>query len=164
MSMYQFIAADHPLPEIENPHVQLYSINEAIAAGIKVEEDVLALDIDPDEPEVLLWFEDEELLGEITLKKEEYNDYSKPYTTKPYRYTFEWGGYKEERAVQLVTFLQAHLSKGSAVEIWETWMDEVLEPERVTCSLKELSTRHIKELFGRDGYEKPTCLLVTNEY
>lgn len=160
MSNYQFIASTIDLPEIENPHVHLYSLNEALALGVSIEESILEMDIDPDEPEVLLWFESEELLGEITVQKEEYGYYSDPYTQLPYRYAFEWGGYTQKRAEEIIAFLNQHMRSGSIVELWDTWMDDVEEPVVEKLSLDQLTPRHIQTLFDNTEYEKPTVLTI----
>lgn len=160
MSNYQFIASSQALPEIENPHVHLYSINEAIAAGHELGSDLLEMEIDPDEPEVILWCESEDLLGEITLSKEEDKDFSDPFTQLPYRYTFEWGGYTEKRAEQLVDYLKENMASGSSLELWDTWINEVEEPDIQKITLAELSSIVILETIGKDGYEKPTVLIV----
>jgi len=34
MSEFQFITSDYPLKEVENPYIQLLSINEAIKKGV----------------------------------------------------------------------------------------------------------------------------------
>lgn len=160
MSNYQFIASTIELPEIENPHVHLYSINEALAHGLSIEESILEMDIDPDEPEVLLWFESEELLGEITVQKEEEGYYSDPYTQLPYRYTFEWGRYTQKRAEEIITFLNQHMQSGSIVELWDTWMDDIEEPVVKILSLDHVTPQHIQAIFGNTEYEKPTVLSI----
>lgn len=160
MSKYQFIASTIELPEIENPHVHLYSINEALANGLSIEESILEMDIDPDEPEVLLWFESEELLGEITVQKEEDGYYSDPYTQLPYRHTFEWGRYTQKRAEEIITFLNQHMQSGSIVELWDTWMDDIEEPVVKILSLDHVTPQHIQAIFGNTEYEKPTVLSI----
>lgn len=160
MSSYQFIASNAALPEIENPHVHLYSINEAVAAGLELDSDLLEMEIELDEPEVILWCESEELLGEITLLKEEENDFSDPHTQLPFRYTFEWGGYTKKRAEQLVDYLKENMASGSTIELWDTWMNEIEEPTVQKMGLAELSPTVILETMGQDGYEKPTVLIV----
>lgn len=160
MSSYQFIASNQPLPEVENPHVHLYSLNEAVAHGITLDNDLLEMEIDPDEPEVIMWYESEELLGEITIRKEEDTDFSEPFTQLPFTYTLEWGGYTEKRAEQLMAYIKENMTSGSTVELWDTWINEVEEPTVQTIPLTELSPLTILETIGKDGYEKPTVLIV----
>ena len=160
MSSYQFIASNQALPEIENPHVHLYSLNEAVAKGITMDDDLLEMGIDPDEPEVILWYESEELLGEITLRKEEDTDFSEPFTQLPFTYTFEWGGYTEKRAEQLIAYIKENMASGNTIELWDTWINEVEEPAIETITLAELSPIIFLETLGKDEYEKPTVLIV----
>lgn len=160
MSSYQFIASTIALPEIENPHVHLYSLNEALAQGISIEKSILEMDIDPDEPEVLLWVESEELLGEIVVQKEEDSYYSDPYTQLRYRYVFEWGGYTQKRAEQIIDFLKQHMQAGSTVELWDTWMDDIEKPVVEEITIDQLSSSAIQTLFGQDGYESPAVLII----
>ena len=160
MSSYQFIASTIALPEIENPHIHLYSLNEALARGISIGKSVLEMDIDRDEPEVLLWVESEELLGEITVKKEEDSYYSDPYTELHYRYIFEWGRYTKKRAEQLIVFLKQHMQAGSTVELWDTWMDDIEKPVGDELSVDRLTVEAVQKAFGQDGYERPTVLII----
>ena len=59
MSRVCYFASDAPLKEKPNPFVKSYSINQAIAAGIKLDMDILD-GINRDEPDMVLWIESEE--------------------------------------------------------------------------------------------------------
>ncbi|MBM6614677.1 hypothetical protein JTF06_07215 [Desemzia sp. RIT804] len=162
MSCYRFIASTNELPEIENPHVQLYSINEALANGIEIDTELMELGLDLDEPEMILWVENEELLEEITLIQEEDPDYSDPHTQLTFRYTLEAGRYTEERAEQLVTHIKEHLQTGGTLELWDTWMDDNGESIVTSLELNDLKPEHTAFLFSIEGAEQPTCLVVKN--
>ena len=41
MSLFNFIASDRPIPEVENPYIETFSVNEALEKGIKVPEVLL---------------------------------------------------------------------------------------------------------------------------
>lgn len=162
MSSYRFIASTNALPEIENPHVQLYSINEATANGIEIDAELMELGLDLDEPEMILWVEDEDLLEEITLIQEEDPDYSDPHTKLAFRYILEAGRYTEERADQLVKHIKEHLQKDGTLELWDTWMDDDGDPIVTSIELNDLKPEHIVFLFSIEGAEQPTCLVVKN--
>ena len=48
MSRLTYIASDFPLEEMENPHIKLLSVNQALEMGIKVHEFLLEPSYDRD--------------------------------------------------------------------------------------------------------------------
>ena len=129
MSYHSFITSDTPLQDVENPYIKLLSVNQALKQGITMPSLLLNTGINRDEPNVILWTENEENLGEITIHETDKaawigNKYPIP-TAMTFCSALEWV-YTDERAKELVTYIQKHLDVSEAIEIWRVW-DENLE-------------------------------------
>lgn len=62
MSVFTYIASHYPFKEVENPHVKLLSVNQAVKMGIKVRDFLLEPSFDRDKPNVILWVDDKKKL------------------------------------------------------------------------------------------------------
>lgn len=161
MSEFQFITSDHPLKEVENPYIQLLSINEAIKKGV-VLPDMLTDDEDLDRDErILMNVESEEQLDEIEIKRDLYYDVAnvEAYSEKPHVVELRWR-YSDVRAEQLIEYITDHLKTAEEVEIWKVWVDEQTEPNVQSIKLDELTIDALRFL-GEVGFERPQCLRVT---
>jgi len=128
MSYYAFIASDAQFDDVENPYITYLSINEALEIGLLVPDIVMNSNtVDRDNPNVLLYIDDEVHFGEITINKGDWgllhND--NPITLE-YISTLEWD-YTTERAMQLITYIKKHLQKSKIVEVWCLWLGDVKE-------------------------------------
>ena len=55
MSRFDFIASDRPIPEVENPYIQIFSVNEALEKGIEVPKVLLEkADLDRNKKVILI--------------------------------------------------------------------------------------------------------------
>ena len=161
MSEFQFITSDHPLKEVENPYIQLLSINEAIKKGV-VLPDMLTDDEDLDRDEkILMNVESEEQLDEIEIKRHLYYDVEnvEAYSSKSHVVELRWR-YSDTRAEQLITYITDHLKTAEEVEIWKVWVDEQTEPSVKSITRDELAIDALRFL-GDVGFERPECLRVT---
>lgn len=164
MSVYQFLASDAMLETISNEKVFLLSIKEAREKGLSFPfDDKLISNINENEKGTVLYFEKKEDLGEIdiSLEIEDMKIYSDDYTDKEYRYRLSWD-YTEQRAEQLINYIEHHLKKAKEIELWEIWMGEKEKPNIKCCKLCELDNKKIKEIFGY-GFKEPMCLKVVIE-
>jgi len=124
LSYHTYIASDTPIQNIENPYIQLLSVNQALKQGITVPSLLLNSGINRDEPNVILWTENEENLGEITIHESDKAAWiGSKYpiaTAMTFCSVLEWV-YTEERAKELVVYIQKHLDVSEAIEIWRVW-------------------------------------------
>lgn len=121
MSWLTFIASDFKLENVENPHIKRFSVNEALAKGISVPKLVLdSVNIDRNEPNLILWIDDEENLGEIIIHEFEKTDYFSNITKLKYCSTLEWNC-SESRSRNLIKYIHKHLEIAHKVEIWKIW-------------------------------------------
>jgi len=134
MSILTYIASDHPLPIVPNPHERMVSVNEAIALGkINIHNCLLAPDFDRDKPGVMLVSDREVVFnidtGEIddgaldddfALLSAEGCD--SMYTEKNYAVYLEWAYYTEGRAQRIIEYIKENLRHTDEVEIWRIWM------------------------------------------
>ena len=127
MSALTYIASNHPLPIIHNPHERMVSVNEAIALGkTNIHDCLLAPDFDRDKPGVMLVSDREVVFnidtGEIddgaldddfALLSAEGCD--SIYTEKEYAVYLEWNYYTEGRAQRIIDYIK---QMNADVEAW----------------------------------------------
>lgn len=152
MSKVCYFASDAKLKGKENPYVQLFSIKEALAAGINLDMDFLE-GIDQDEPGVIAWCENEEMFEFPSIW------ISEPYCQAPKsekQYFAEMGGNPLLDLPGILTYIREHMKKvkdenTKELELWYVWLptDEE-ELVKRTCSLKELTEETLKEVFADD--------------
>lgn len=122
-----------------------------IAADVPLRE-VRPLGEDPDVSLLELW------------PGEPYGLFSFPdvsfYTDKTYGVYLEWD-YTEDRAKQLIEYIQEALAAGGPVELWHVWLMDYYEYEdspvirRKTIPVDELTPRHIQELDEAAIWNRP---------
>lgn len=134
MSALTYIASNHPLPIIHNPHERMVSVNEAIALGkTNIHDCLLSPDFDRNKPGVMLVSDREVVFnidtGEIddgaldddfALLSAEGCD--SIYTEKEYAVYLEWNYYTEGRAQRIIDYIKQILRHTDEVEIWRIWM------------------------------------------
>jgi hypothetical protein len=170
MSYSTFLASDTPMPDMKNPHEQFLSVNEALAKGIEMSNLVLdSATIDRDEPGVILWFDNEDNLGEITIRS----------TEQPYHFTDDYGNppdtalkclsslewkYTDERANKLIGYIRKHLETATVLEVWNTWIgggrDFSKGTKKYNVGINELSLVDLEKLFAYDSNEQYDCIAV----
>lgn len=168
MSVCTFIAADVALSEVINPHYKTLSINEALAFGMNLPETVLSSGIDRNEPDVILWSDDEaggDCADDFYLLK---RDYMLHYCSKPFSVEIQWDCYNEERAKEIIRYIDNVLQKADSVEIWNVWLHDYAPPEIVTTTvnIKDLQPIHIKQMteympYRHDDAPIYHCLRIT---
>jgi len=169
MSYATFLASDIPMPDMENPHQQFLSVNEALMKGMELSNIVLdSTTIDRDKPGVILWVDSENNLGEITIKgtKQPYyftDDFGNPPDTDlPCFSSLEWK-HSEERANELIKYIRKHLETAAVLEIWHYWIgcgrdiSKGMKKHRIT--INELATDILEKLFVHDSDEYD-CIVV----
>lgn len=152
MSRVYYFASDAPLKEKPNPFVKSYSINQAIAAGIKLDMNILD-GIDRDEPDMVLWVESEEKAEFPTIF------ISEPYCEAPKsnkKYYAEVGGSPSKDLSGIIEYIKDHMKnrKGEnteELELWYIWLgsdeSEIIQKE---CSIKELTEDYLNDIFTDD--------------
>lgn len=184
MSSLLFIASDHPLAEVRNPHYKTLSVNEALALGMEVHEALLAPGFDRDKPDVILWTDThnnvitiDPVTNEASITDDGFDDdfallplkdlISPLCTEKPYRVSLEWMQYREGRAQRIIDYLLAHLQTAERVELWHVWLSNTTAPSLGQCrtiSIDALTPEDLKELEETPVWEEPPlhhCLIVT---
>jgi len=157
MSYITFLASDYPMQEVINPHIHFYSVNEAVDKGIELSSIVLdSTTINRNKPNVILWVENEELLGEITIKSADKSWYRHSFLPEPhlqYYSSLEWQ-YKDKRAAQLIEYIRKHLENATILEIWDTWIgwdrDESEKAKIISVYVDELSVADLERLFANE--------------
>lgn len=163
MSVFQFLASNKVLDEIENQYVEYISINEAIKGNIEIEGFILNdIKIDRDEKNIMI-FDSEDHLEELEIKNNMYysSKYAKEYSNKQY-FSQLYGRYTKSRAKQLHDYLANQLKDINEMEIWSIWLDEHKLASIKSININELSIEDLEFLDISKGYEKPKCLLVKN--
>lgn len=135
MSQCTFIAADVPLVEVNNPYYSTFSINEAISAGIALDEDILDCGIDPDEPDVVLacaLASGEDPADNFSLLE---FPFAREYCDMDLAVSVELGGLEPadmtpEKAERIADYVREVLTRTDAVELWTVWLSEY-DPPRI---------------------------------
>lgn len=169
MSALFYIASDHPLKEVPNPHFKTLSVNEALAIGLK---DIPELCFEPgfnrDKPDVLLWsdildtqdqLDDDFGIWPLSSSTEDI------YTNKKYRVCLEWE-YTKGRAEKVIQYIREHLEHAAEVEIWYVWLGNGVYPKMRNCTiaLDEFTSDDLKELSDLEVSREPIthyCFTIT---
>jgi len=160
MSVLTYIASNHPLPIVPNPHERMLSVNEAIALGkTNIPNFLLAPDFDRDKPGVILASDREVVFnidtGEIddgaldddfALLSAEGCD--SVCTEKEYAVYLEWNYYTEGRAQRIIEYIKENLRRTDEVEIWRIWMGTHERPliRTTTIPISKLTPHDIQRL------------------
>ncbi|MBQ2801436.1 MAG: hypothetical protein IJF03_08610 [Lachnospiraceae bacterium] len=104
-------------------------------------------------------YEEEE--SSIRICKE--NDLSTAsfYTEKSYCAYVEWG-FSEKNADIIMEYIKSHLKESKEIELWNVWEGERAEADVTECFDNQLTIQHIKEIWGKDHFEKPEGLRIKN--
>jgi len=172
MSYATFLASDAPIPHMENPHQQFLSINKAIDKGIAIPKPMLdSSTIDRDKPSVLLWIDNEDNLGEITITSTERpyyftDDYGNPPDTDLPCYAELGWTYSNEWASKLIGFIKNHLENATVVEIWHYWIGDGRDlskgMKKHSVHMDKLTAEDLENLFANDSVEHD-CIVVWRE-
>lgn len=172
MSYLVALASDWPLETLENPHMKMLSVNEALEQGIEVPKSMLMdYEIDRDEPGMIMWSDIEPVIdfekGIFDMPDPEDNFDIWPIDTgddlqskRPYLAAVEWSHCTPERAEMLLDYIRRHLETAEEIELWHTWMGGGGESEypplvkTTEISLDKLSAEDISALCETDVFEK----------
>lgn len=165
MSRLTYIASDFPLEEMENPHIKLLSVNQALEMGIKVHEFLLEPSYDRDKPNVILWVDDDKNFGEISIRPFCKGDILDDiYTEKKFYAHLEWE-YTDYRAEKLIKYIKSHLIDANELELWNIWLGECFdesEPKvkRYYIPIEQLTSSDLEKVF-LENYEFLECIVIS---
>lgn len=161
MSYLTYFAADKPLVERPNPFVETLSINEALKLGIELDLELLA-EIDRDEPEVILFCEDEAKMSYPNIYHFEADDYLDELgTTKPFTVGVDHGELTTEDLGALADYARHALQDHLQIELWSVWLgsgDGVANVQR-SAVIGEVTAQRLAEFFEDPAENK--CLTIT---
>lgn len=187
MSFLVCLASDHPLETLENPHMKMLSVNEALEMGVEVPKSMLAdYEIDRDEPGMIMWSDIEPVIdiekGIFDIPDPDDNFDIWPIDTgddlqskKQYLAAVEWNNCTPARAQMLLDYIRRHMEQVDELELWHTWMGGNGEAEypplvkKSEKSLSELTAADIEELCATDVFQsyfdnvdvgKQYCLVI----
>ena len=83
------------------------------------------------------------------------------YTDKKNCASIEWN-YNEENAEVLISYIKDHLKMCPRIELWNTSSDSEKDVVVTKCSKYILNKERIKEIWGKESFEQPECLVVYN--
>ncbi len=160
MSFLVALASDAPLEALPNPHLRMFSVNEALEQGIEVPKSMLMdPEVDRDEPDAIIWSDIEPTVdiekGIFELPDPDDNFDIWPIDTgddlqskKPYLAAVEWSRCTPARAGMLLDYIRNHLEMSEEVELWHTWMGGNGEEEYPP--LVKTEEKHLAELSAED--------------
>lgn len=142
MSLYQFFASDKKIKLYDNMKIR------------KVKEGDLSCIIS-----VTPRFE----INSIRIFVEEDKSLTMPYTDKKFCNYIEWL-YTDENAEIIIEFIKEHLSESPKIELWNTWLGDKSTVVKKKVSVSELSTSHIRDIWGKKYFDNVECLVVYRDY
>ena len=83
------------------------------------------------------------------------------YTDKKNCAHIEWN-YNEANAEVLISYIKEHLKICPRIELWNTMQGNKKDAIVTKCSKNILTKERIKEIWGKDSFEQPECLVVYN--
>ena len=154
MSYISIIASDYPIDEVKNPHIEYYSINEAIEKGVSLPDFVNeSNDMNRDKPGTVLWADNRENLDEVSIKhidKKNYVYYTQYTASNKRHFSYLSWEYTKERASSLIEHVRRHLEKTNEIEIWNIYVGDEKNkslPRKCTIHLDELIPDCFENLF-----------------
>ena len=167
MTMLTYIASDHALPQLPNPHEKLLSVNQALALGVEVPEILLADSFDRDRPDVILVCDrgveynvdtgevcDGDFDDDFALISTDGMD--DIFTEKKHTVYLEWNHWTEGRARRVIDYMRDNLQYTDELEVWHIWMGSGESPliRSRHISIDDLNPQHIKKLIESDVTEE----------
>ncbi len=134
MSFLVALASDMPLEKLENPHMKMLSVNEALEMGVEVPKSMLAdYEIDRDEPGMIMWSDIEPRIdlenGIFDMPDPDDNFDIWPIehgddlqSKKEYLAAVEWNRCTPVRAEMLLEYIRRHMESAEEMELWHSWM------------------------------------------
>lgn len=166
MSVLTYIASNSPLEEVENLHVRQVSVNQALELGMDVSDFLLEPDFDRDKPDVMLWVDDDENFGELSIRTFQRNDiYDDIYTEKKYFAYLEWE-YTKNRAENLIRYIQRHLVEADEIELSQIWLgswgnDSLPKIKTYQVLIDQLTYLDLERVFKNKNFEYPERIIVS---
>ena len=169
MSWLYYFASDSVLKEQSNPFVKCLSVNQALEMGIEVDLQILK-DIDKDEPNVILFCEDEMQLEYPEIFSIDRKDYSGAVeTTRQYCVELQWS-YSNDTVSAILKYMQEHMKLANEIELWRVWIGsgDIITRKKTQCYIRDLTVDRLTEFFVSEL--DVHCLTVTktkeknNEY
>ena len=170
MSICTFIAADIALDEIINPHYKTLSVNDALAIGVEINEELLSSEIDRNTPNVILWSDTELVLENGKVFDGDLDDDfalltmadTLHYCDKAFGGYIEWHYYTEGRAKKIIKYIDGVLNKTDCVEIWNVWLSDYDPPKirTISISIKDLQPIHIKQIAESNPWNNKSIINV----
>jgi hypothetical protein len=162
MSLFQFLACDKILDEVDNTHVEFISINDAIERNIEIADFILNDTKKNRNEKNIMICDSEELLYELEIKSDMYysSDYAEEYSIKEYFAALNWH-FTIDRAKQLYDYLIKQLEDVEEIEIWSIWLDSHESAKTRRIRAKELTVEDLYFLDISKGFKYPECLVIT---
>lgn len=172
MSFLVALASDLPLETLENPHMKMLSVNEALEQGVEVPKSMLMdLEIDRDEPGMIMWSDIEPVIdferGIFDIPDPDDNFDIWPIdhgddlqSKKEYLAAVEWSRCTPVRAEMLLDYIRRHMESAEELELWHSWMGGGGEEEYPPLvkteekSLADITAEDICRLCGTDVFER----------
>jgi hypothetical protein len=162
MSLFQFLASDNILDEVDNTHIEFISINDAIERNIEIADFILNDSEKNRDEKIIMICDSEELLYELEIKSDMYysSDYAEEYSNKEYFYALNWR-FTIDRSKQLYDYLIKQLEDVVEIEIWSIWLDSYESAKTRRISAKELTVEDLYFLDISKGFKYSECLVIT---
>jgi hypothetical protein len=166
-----FIATNHALPLIDYSKAKYYKFKDGVKVEIDDDGNIYHYtnESDKNSPDLLISCSAEEADSIVVDSEEDFNEIQisigykdsdiQWYTNKNIIYTLNWG-YSDKRANELIDYLKENMKEGYEVELWLTWMDECIEPDKYYCDIEDISIKDIKKVFDFSTFNKPQGIVI----
>lgn len=118
---------------------------------------------DPDEKSIL-FFKDEEEENSLQILPDDPLLYARHYTEKQYVSKINLT-FTPLLAKHLLAYIREHMEETGAaeVELWDIWMGDTQSSTMRVISLSEVTVDMIRELLGKQSFQKPEGLIITQD-
>ena len=131
MSRLYYFAADAPLDARPNPHLEMLSVNEALARGMEVNLSVFPDSFDYDCPNVILYTDSEDAFEHPNIFPIDPNDFYEDIgTARRYCTELEWD-WCDRTAHEVLAYIAAQTARVDALEVWNVWLGDRNIPQTV---------------------------------
>lgn len=162
MSRLYYFASDAPLDARPNPHLEMLSVNEALARGIALDLSLFPDSFDYDCPDVILYTGSEDAFEHPNIFLIDPSDFCEDIgTARRYCTELEWDWYTRT-AHEVLAYITEQIARVGTLELWSIWLGDRNIPETVKRTELHLAalTADVLRAFLNDADNG--CLTIIN--
>lgn len=162
MSVYQFLASNYTIKNIENNYIELFSIEEAEQKEISM-PNWYSKNSKIDRQKKIILFCPKEHLEDLEIQEDNDSIYAKQFSKKKFFSSIYYNSNKDNLE-KLITHISEHVSIYFEIELWNIWLSDCFDknylPIYTTYKASCLNEIDLKEFLETDPFKQPHCLVI----